>query len=78
MECPFKFFRICWAIWENFNNKKISFAENVEGSTRCEGIGRTWRGFAARFKRIGKSEEQVIVVSFPNDLDIYAFICFEI
>ena len=55
----FCYTRICWAIWENFNNKKMSSSAESGANGTGTGLNGGWRAFLARCRRIGRPTGQV-------------------
>jgi len=55
----FCYTRITWAIWENFNNKKISSSAESGNAGTGNGVAGGWRSFLARCRRIGRPTGQV-------------------
>ena len=55
----FCYTRICWAIWENFNNKKMSSSAESGANGTGNGLNVGWRAFLARCRRIGRPTGQV-------------------
>ena len=67
---PFQLFcytRICWAIWENFNNKKLSSSAECGANGSGDGGCGGWRSWLARCRRLRRPTGKVRQ-TFPDSL----------